>query len=95
MLNAFKLKNKKILITGAFGLIGKSLCEVLCKNGNEIVIIDFKINKKDKFFNNIKKSKIQVFDIDISNKKKIENFFIKQKKKISWFKYNCKFSCAR
>lgn len=83
MLDAFKLKNKKILITGAFGLIGKSLCEVLCKNGNEIVIIDFKINKKDKFFYHIKKSKIHVFDIDISNKKKIENFFIKQKKKLA------------
>ena len=80
MLETFALKNKKILITGSMGLIGKSLSETLLKNGNEIIMIDFKINKKDEYFIDLKKKKIPIFDIDLSNKKKLINFFQKQKK---------------
>jgi len=64
MLETFALKNKKILITGSMGLIGKSLSETLLKNGNEIIMIDFKINKKDEYFIDLKKKKITIFEIN-------------------------------
>ena len=82
MLETFALKDKKILITGAMGLIGKSLCETLLKNGNEIIMIDFKIDKKNSFFNELREKNIPIFDIDLSNKNKLTKFFQNQKKKL-------------
>ena len=82
MIETFALKNKKILITGSMGLIGRSLSETLIRNGNEIIMIDFKINKKSKDFKGLKKKNIPIFDIDLYNKRKVATFFKTQKKKL-------------
>ena len=82
MIDSFALKNKKILITGSMGLIGRSLCDVLIKNGNEIIMLDYKINKNSKYYSYVKKNKIPIYDIDISKKKNLSQFFKSKKKKL-------------
>ncbi len=77
-----KLKNKKILITGALGLIGSKLATRLAKNKNKIILIDYKINKKNKIYSKFKKQNIPIFDIDLKNKNQLQNFFKNQKQKL-------------
>lgn len=55
MTEILKLKNKKILISGALGLIGSKLTTRLIKNKNQVILIDYKINKKNKIYLKFKK----------------------------------------
>ena len=58
-MNIYNLKNKNIIITGAFGLIGSELSKVLLKNNNKLVLIDLNIDKKSKNYNYFKKKEHQ------------------------------------
>ena len=60
-MSVYNLKSKKIIITGALGLIGSALSETLIKNKNKIILIDHNINKKDKSYKFFKKKKIVKF----------------------------------
>ncbi len=77
-MSILNLKNKKIIITGAFGLIGSELSKVLLKNNNKIILIDFNINKSSKNYIYFKKKGVSIFDIDLKDKKKLEQFFKKK-----------------
>ncbi len=68
----------KILISGGLGFAGSTLTEYLLKKGYEVTVID-KImfdNKQLKKFNS---NKFHFFNLDILNKKKLENFFKNKK----------------
>lgn len=71
----------KILITGSAGFIGFHLSKFLLKNNYEIYGIDTLNNyydsklKKNRLSILKKNKKFKFFKIDISNKKKIDNFF--------------------
>ena len=77
-MSMFNLKNKKIIITGAFGLIGSELSKVLIRNGNKLILLDFNINKSSKNYIFFKKKGALIFDIDLKDKKNLEQLF-KQK----------------
>ena len=68
MAEILKLINKKILISGALGLIGSKLATRLIKNKNRIILIDYKINKKNKIYLEFRKKNIPIFDIDLKSK---------------------------
>ena len=78
-MSVYKLKNKKIIITGALGLIGSTLSETLIKNKSQIILIDYNINKENKFYKFLKKKKCQIFDLDLKDKKNLDFFFNKEK----------------
>ena len=73
-MSVFDLKNKKILVTGALGLIGRELCYRLIKNNNKLIMIDHNFKKKNSSFK-IKSKKINVYDVDLSNPSEIKKFF--------------------
>ena len=67
--NIFNLKNKLIVVTGANGQLGKSICNFF-KNLNSVVIgLDLDFNKS----NNTDKN----FILDITNSKKVKSIFKK------------------
>ncbi len=74
----------KILVTGSAGFIGFHLCNLLSKK-NKVIGLDNLNNyystklKKDRLKELRKNKKFSFFNIDISNKKKLENIFIKNK----------------
>ena len=69
--NSINLKNKKILLTGGLGILGKAIIKELLKNNAKILIIDKKkINTNSKI---IKNKNIKFYNIDITNFKKIES----------------------
>ena len=65
--------NKKILITGGAGYIGKNLTTFFLKKKYKISIID-NLSTSKPFSKKIKK-KFNFYKIDLSNEKKIKNFF--------------------
>ena len=77
-MSIFNLRNKKIIITGAFGLIGSELSKVLVRNKNKLILLDFNINKNSKNYIFFKKKGVSIFDIDLKDKRNLEQFF-KQK----------------
>ena len=74
----------KYLVTGAAGFIGNAVSIELLKESHQVVGID---NINDYYDVNLKKARIkrinnkhfQFFEIDISNKKDLENIFLKGK----------------
>jgi len=66
----------KILITGIAGFVGKHLARYLMKDNNEILGIDLKL---DGFKADELKSKIKVSEVDIKDKKSIEDIIKKFK----------------
>ena len=75
-------KDKKILITGALGLIGFNLTKSLINYGAELILIDNnKSDKKKINFLNQKNQKINF--LDISKEKSVKDFFKKNIKKMS------------
>lgn len=67
-----KFKDKKILVTGGFGFIGKSFIKKICNYCKSIFILD---NLKNSFIDEeiIKFKNIKFFNFDIRNKKKFKN----------------------
>ena len=49
--NSINLKNKKILLTGGLGILGKAIVKELLKNNAKILIIDKKKNRSKFKFN--------------------------------------------
>ena len=81
------LANKNIVITGAMGLIGKKISEVLAINKVNVIMLDIK-NKKDiikiKNYHYIKKY-LNYLKCDVSNEKslkKVSKIIFKRYKKI-------------
>lgn len=84
-----KVKKKTVLVTGSAGLIGSEAVRFFAKKGFKIIGIDNNLRKY--FFGpdasiawNLRKIKKEVekythFDIDIRNKKKIDDILIKEK----------------
>jgi len=74
-LNKYKLNNKKILVAGGLGLIGKEITNACLDLGADVTIIDKeKILKKNKF-----KTKLEYKSMDLSNRgglKKFEDFIL-------------------
>ena len=74
----FRLYKKKILITGALGLIGSALVKKLIKNKNQLILIDYnKKNKNDFFYSN--KFSHKIYNLDISDDAKVKKFFKNKK----------------
>ena len=72
------LKNKKILITGATGGIGKAIAFLFAKNNAELFLTGRNKNKLDKLKSQILrlyKVKISIYVFDISNYDEIKNAF--------------------
>jgi len=65
-------KNKKILVLGGSGLIGKSLISKLLKNGAHVINVDF-VNLK------IKKKKYKFYNLDVTKNDFIEKLKYKNK----------------
>ena len=77
------IENKTIIITGALGLLGKSISEVLAKNKAHIIMLDLKNKdevKKIKNYESIKKY-LTYFQCDVSEFKSIEQVEKKISKK--------------
>ncbi len=68
------LKNKKIVITGGNGFLGKQLCKAFIDQGSKIFILDIKKPKSNKLVN--------FFKTDITKETELKNFlsFLKKKK---------------
>jgi len=80
-MSVFELRNKKILITGAIGIIGKSLSKRLIENKNELILIDNKPKiKKKKFYSDI--VNCEIYNLDIANSEKVQQFFNENKKEL-------------
>lgn len=81
------VKNKNIVITGALGLLGKSLTSELAENGANIIMLDIKNKdelRKISSFHSIKQ-KINYIKCDVTNiknVKKIDNLFKNNFRKI-------------
>lgn len=72
------LKNKKILITGATGGIGKAIAFLFAKNNAELFLAGRNKEKLDKLKSQILqlyKVKISIYVFDISNYDEIKNAF--------------------
>ena len=67
------LKNKKIIITGALGLIGKELLKIFCQTNQKIYAVDLlgQLNRYADFIKDIKikNNNIHFIDCDINSKK--------------------------
>ena len=67
------LKDRKIIITGALGLVGKELLKIFCKTNQKIYAIDLKgqLNRYVDFIKDIKmrNKNIHFIDCDINSKK--------------------------
>jgi FlaA1/EpsC-like NDP-sugar epimerase len=67
------LTGKRILITGANGGIGQSLCEILLQNNAKLVL--FYHEKRTQIDNLLKKygdSNIQIYQVDLMDSKKLD-----------------------
>lgn len=72
------IKNKKILVVGASGLLGSSLVKSLLIN-NEVLAIDINIKKLLTYLSEKKiyytKNKLHFYDVDITNDNELKEFF--------------------
>ena len=76
----------KVMVTGGAGFIGSHTCLLLLEKGYELVIVDSYINSSFKSIENLIKisskkcsnleNKVQVFNLDLRNKKKIDEIFL-------------------
>lgn len=66
-----KFKDKKILVTGGFGFIGKSFIKKICNYSKSIFILD---NLSNSYLDKkiIKLKNIKFFNFDIRNKKNLK-----------------------
>ena len=76
----------KIMITGGTGFIGSHTSLLLLQKGYELVIVDSYVNSSCKSIENVLKilgkkfnnleNKVQLFNLDLRNKKKIDEIFL-------------------
>ena len=71
-----KKLNKKILLTGGAGYVGQNLLNFFLKKKYQVYVID-NLSTSKAPNKNIKK-KIKFFNIDLTNEKKVKNFFRKK-----------------
>lgn len=92
MKNMFNgLQKKKVLLIGAFGLIGSALTRSFSKVTNNLIVADINNKYLDK------SGKFEFLKFDMRNKKKYSNFLnqiIKKNKKIDVF-VNCSFTATK
>jgi CDP-glucose 4,6-dehydratase len=74
-----EIKGKNILITGGAGFIGGHLVEKLINLKAKVFVIDIKIEQKSYFAQNKLEKKCKFNFLDIRNKKKVEEYFNKNK----------------
>ena len=85
MLKKFNLTSKTALITGGGGMLGFQHAFALLQTNAKVILVDINLRKlKDnqkklsKIFN---KNKIEIFENDVSNEKKLKNLLKILKKK--------------
>lgn len=67
----------KILVTGGAGFIGSHLVEELIKRDIDLIVVDINEDKKSYYFRQSLDKKSRFNNIDITDKKKITDFIIK------------------
>ncbi len=75
------LKNKKILIAGAGGLLGQSLVEDILQHGGEVIGFDLEIEKLQMAMNsktNLDCSRLKLYQLDITNEQAVSALFAEQ-----------------
>jgi len=71
--------NKKILVTGGTGFIGKHLCERLVANGSEVVVLANRIDTEKSFSPSAESDRRRFVVGDIGDSEFIVDFFKKEK----------------
>ena len=66
------ISRKKILITGASGVLGSKLAEVFLELGSDLILIDKKIKKSSN-------KNIRSLSVDFTKTEKLERILIKEK----------------
>ena len=76
----------KIMVTGGTGFIGSHSCLLFLEKGYELIIVDSYVNSSYKSIENIFRilgrkynnleNKVQVFNLDLRNKKEIDDIFL-------------------
>ena len=74
-----EIKNKNILVTGGTGFIGGHLVEKLIDLQAKVSVIDIAVDPKSYFAQNELQKKCKLSFVDIRDKKKVENYFSKNK----------------
>lgn len=69
----------KILVTGGSGFIGSHLVEELINRGAEVNVVDINNDKNLYFFRQSLQQKSRFFKLDITDRKKITEFIVKNK----------------
>lgn len=73
------LKDKKILVVGAAGLLGSELVKALIEQGAEVIAADINITRlQERFFgadSNVIRSRLELKEIDLSNKDLVVSLF--------------------
>ena len=73
MVNLFSLENKRAVVTGGLGLIGKAIAMNLFKTGSETIILDINDELGREFLNKVNTSNSRMFfeHFDITKLEKI------------------------
>lgn len=74
-----EIKNKNILVTGGTGFIGGHLVEKLIDLQAKVSVIDIAVDPKSYFAQKELNKKCKLSFVDIRNKKKVENYFSRNK----------------
>ena len=80
-----KLKDKKVLITGAGSGIGKELVKQLLKIGSYVVAVDINTNNLNKLKEELNNNKLSIYTLDVSDSDAINKFkdiYLKEEKSI-------------
>jgi len=76
------MKNKRIIITGGAGAIGKTLAKFLLEKGAKVLITDLKDSELQKTKEELKSDNLFTFAADVSNEKEVEKYVAFAKDKL-------------
>lgn len=76
------MKNKRIIITGGAGAIGKTLAKFLLEKGAKVLITDLKDSELQKTKEELKSDNLFTFAADLSNEKEVEKYVAFAKDKL-------------